>query len=134
MSWVAKDPEVVETVLESGAILLHLRTKFYYSLNKTAHEIWKQIESSTSFEDVADKLSSIYEVEKEKLIRSISHLVNQLTREELVVNAEHPQLSASDSYEGRGKEPFAEPELIKHDEPLHEVSHNPFDPQLPLAE
>lgn len=32
------------------------------------------------------------------------------------------------------KKPFAEPELIKHDEPLHDVVLNPFDPQLPLAE
>ncbi|MBI4526602.1 MAG: hypothetical protein HY695_22610 [Deltaproteobacteria bacterium] len=32
------------------------------------------------------------------------------------------------------KKPFVEPELIKHDEPLHDVVINPFDPQLPLAE
>ncbi len=34
----------------------------------------------------------------------------------------------------RRKKPFVEPEVIKHDEPLHEVVINPFDPQLPLAE
>ncbi len=32
------------------------------------------------------------------------------------------------------KKRFVEPELIKHDEPLHDVVVNPFDPQLPLAE
>ncbi|MGH9196724.1 MAG: hypothetical protein ACRD1T_13395 [Acidimicrobiia bacterium] len=32
------------------------------------------------------------------------------------------------------KKQFIEPELLKHDEPLHEVVMNPFDPQLPLAE
>jgi hypothetical protein len=32
------------------------------------------------------------------------------------------------------KKPFIAPELIKHDEPLHEVVMNPFDPQVPLAE
>jgi hypothetical protein len=35
---------------------------------------------------------------------------------------------------GQARKPFVEPELIKHEEPLHEIVMNPFDPQLPLAE
>lgn len=135
MNWVTKDPEVVETILETGAVLLHLRTKFYYSLNKTAHNIWKQIDSSATSNEVAHKLMSIYDVEKEKLVGSITDFVNQLTQEELVMDSgDQTQSSYSGNFETGGKDRFTEPELIKHDEPLHEVSHNPFDPQLPLAE
>ena len=136
MTWLKRHPEVVYTDLEEGGVLLHLETKFYYSVNEVGQTIWRLLDSTVRFEELIQGLMEEYEVEENRARGSVSRFLQDLEREQLVVRAEE------DSYHGSSvgtivpanKKPFTEPELIKHDEPLHEVVMNPFDPQLPLAE
>ena len=136
MTWLKMHPEVVYTDLEEGAVLLHLETKFYYSVNEVGQTIWRLLDSTVRLEELIQRLMAEYEVEESRATASISRFLQDLEREQLVVRVEE------DSHKGSSaatimpasKKPFAEPELIKHDEPLHEVVMNPFDPQLPLAE
>ena len=136
MTWLKMHPEVVYTDLEEGAVLLHLETKFYYSVNEVGQTIWRSLDSTVRLEELIQRLMAEYEVEESRARASISRFLQDLEREQLVVRVEE------DSHKGSSaatvmpanKKPFAEPELIKHDEPLHEVVMNPFDPQLPLAE
>ena len=140
MTWIMKDPEVVETVLEDGAVLLNLRTKFYYSLNGVGYKIWQLLDSAESSEELIQKAMASYQADSGKIKESISKFLGELEQEQLVI----PQIEGTDKNSTQGqhvidmdsaeKKPFVEPELIKHDEPLHEVVQNPFDPQLPLAE
>ena len=140
MTWIMKDPEVVETVLEDGAVLLNLRTKFYYSLNGVGYKIWQLLDSAESSEELFQKAMAAYEAESGKIKEGISKFLGELEQEQLVI----PEIEGTDKHSTQGphvvymdsveKKPFVEPELIKHDEPLHEVVQNPFDPQLPLAE
>jgi hypothetical protein len=140
MSWIMKDPEVVETVLEEGAVLLNLKTKFYYSLNKSGHTLWDLLEMCESSEDLTQKMMEIYQADSAKTNESVSRFLNELEKEQLVIPRQGKIDGAGSERITRArpqspeKEPFFEPELIKHDEPLHEVVQNPFDPQLPLAE
>ncbi len=139
MARMGKHPEVVYTSLEDGAVLLHLQTRLYYSLNECGEAIWRLLDSAESFEDLVQKVKSEYEVEQGKE-NSISKFLTELEQEQLVVS----ERDGRDEYRGERsvtaqtapekKKPYVEPELIKHDEPLHEVVMNPFDPQLPLAE
>ena len=140
MTWIMKDPEVVETVLEDGAVLLNLRTKFYYSLNGVGYKIWQLLDSAQSSEELIQKAMAAYQAESGKIKESISKFLGELEQEQLLI----PQIEGTEKHSTQGqhvvhidsveKKPFVEPELIKHDEPLHEVVQNPFDPQLPLAE
>ena len=139
MAWLMKHPEVVYTDLEDGAVLLHLQTRFYYSLNEVGKSIWRMLDTSESADDLVEKLMAEYDVDEGQTKEKMSTFLQELQREQLTV----PHDGEVGSQPGGGigwtsssqeKKPFAEPELIKHDEPLHEVVMNPFDPQLPLAE
>ncbi len=135
-----KHPEVVYTSLEDGAVLLHLESKFYYSLNESGEAIWRLLDSAESLEDLVQEVMLEYEVEQGRVKGSISKFLEELEREQLVV----PHQGGTDGYPDEKhamaeipsdkKKPYVEPELLKHDEPLHDVVMNPFDPQLPLAE
>jgi hypothetical protein len=135
-----KHPEVVYTDLEDGAVLLHLQTRFYYSLNDVGQVIWRLLDSTESVDELVQRLMAEYEVEEGQAKERVSAFLQELEREQLAV----PHSGEGDQRGGEGivgapspppeKKPFAEPEVIKHDEPLHEVVMNPFDPQLPLAE
>ena len=138
--WKVQHEEVVYTNLEDGAVLLHLETRFYYSLNEAGQVIWRLLDSAESLEDLLQKLVAEYEVGTQQATESVSKFLQELEREQLTI----PYQKAMDEQPHEGsikaptpsqqKKPFFEPELIKHDEPLHEVVMNPFDPQLPLAE
>jgi hypothetical protein len=140
LSW---HPEVVHTELEDGAILLHLGTKFYYSLNESARTIWDLLESTGDPADLSRRLVERYRVPEGHARASIDRFLAELDREQLIVESAGGGSTepAPERHEGTvaarpagtsGR--FSEPELTKHAEPLHEVVMNPFDPQLPLAE
>ncbi|MDA2916240.1 PqqD family protein [Nitrospinae bacterium AH_259_B05_G02_I21] len=140
MVQMMKHDEVVYTDLEEGAVLLHLETRFYYSLNEVGQAVWRLLDSAENLEDMLEKLAEEYEVDGQSAKDSVSRFLQELEREKLALphreaEGERPhQGSASAPAPSQQKRPFVEPELIKHDEPLHEVVMNPFDPQLPLAE
>lgn len=140
-----KHPDVVYTDLVDGAVLLHLETRTYYSLNEVGAAIWRLLDSAESREDLIQGLTAEYEVEKGRAESSVSEFIKELERDQLVLpdqGGQEVQAMAEHRRDGptgaetppAKKKPFAKPELIKHDEPLHEVVMNPFDPQLPLAE
>ncbi len=144
MAWM-KHPEVVYTDLEEGAVLLHLETKFYYSLNEVGQAIWRLLDPAERSEELIQRVMAEYEVEEGHANGSISKFLHELEREQLVLPQQEGEgeramhehrREGSTGFEtpSAKKKPFVEPELIKHDEPLHEVVMNPFDPQLPLAE
>jgi Coenzyme PQQ synthesis protein D (PqqD) len=140
MAWVARNPEVVTTELEDGAVLLNMETRLYYSLNQAGLEIWGLLEAATGPDDLAKLLTRAFALEEERARAAASRFVGELERERLVLASdragEEAPTNAGGSAGGEGvtRRPFAEPELVRHDEPLHELSASPFDPQLPLAE
>jgi Coenzyme PQQ synthesis protein D (PqqD) len=136
-------PDVVYTALEDDAVLLNLETGSYYSLNEVGTAIWQLLDSTASDEDLVDRLTAEYEVERERAQSSVSTFLQELERAQLVVPDREGRATGGERNPGESAEaqappaerkPFAQPELLKHDEPLHEVVMNPFDPQLPLAE
>lgn len=136
MAWYTRHPEVVYTDLEDGAVLLHMETKFYYSLNESGQAIWGLLDAVQNDGELIDRLKDAYET-GDDLAEPIKTFLGELEKEKLVVerteeNQDGPSEKAQES--PGNKKAFTKPEVIKHDEPLHEVVLNPFDPQLPLAE
>ena len=141
MSLPARNPDVVCTELEDGAVLLNMETRLYYSLNESALELWNLVDGRRTAPQIGEALTARCEIEPEAARDIASRFVGELEEERLVVSAPSPEPAAAG---GSGAPPPAEPggstrkfvapELIKHDEPLHEVPSSPFDPQLPLAE
>jgi hypothetical protein len=133
-----RNREVVATELEEGAVLLNIETGFYYSLNEPGAEIWRGLDAAADPNVLAERLRRRFEVEHARAQTAATAFVAELEREGLVVPGDGVEEPMPSPWGMRGpageRQPFAEPELLKHDEPLHEVSMSPFDPQLPLAE
>ena len=140
MPHLTQNPEVVVTELEDGGVLLNMQTRLYYSLNDTGLAVWNLVGGSGSPGELVAKLEESFELDNRTAAeQDVSRLLSELEREKLVVVAARgaPPPSPQDAVAGtadQGKRRFAAPELIRHDEPLHEVATSPFDPQLPLAE
>jgi coenzyme PQQ synthesis protein D (PqqD) len=139
MGWLIQNPEVVATELEDGAVLLNMDTRTYYSLNEVGLAIWRLVERGASDDDVADGLRAAYAADAEQARSAVLRFLELLQAEHLLTSSDAPPATGvgQQTAPARGtatKKPFREPELIKHDEPLHDVPLTPFDPQLPLAE
>ena len=77
--------EVILTELEGGeAVLLHLGTRKYYSLNETGVTIWQGLHEGLNLKAIVEALESVYEVDREHAIRSVTALVDELTAEKLI--------------------------------------------------
>ncbi len=81
-----KNPSVVFTELDDGAVLLNLDTKYYYNLNETGLRIWQIMEESQDLTEIADKLSNEYEVEEERAMASVAKLMKDLEKDGLIVS------------------------------------------------
>ncbi len=81
-----KNPSVVCTELDDGAVLLDLDTKYYYNLNETGLRIWQIMEESQDLTEIADKLSNEYEVDIEKAKSSVLKLVEDLENGGLIMS------------------------------------------------
>ncbi len=141
MGRFATNPECVCAVLEDGAVLLNLETRLYYSLNDVGLEVWRLLERGVDTSELGGRISSIFDVAAEQAVGAVSSFVAHLEREGLVVPdggapATPTPVGAGNATttNGEGARAFVPPQLIKHEEPLHEVSSSAFDPQLPLAE
>ena len=136
MSWLAQNPEVICTELEEGAVLLNMETRTYYSLNDPGREIWGLVEITESPEDLARALCGLFTASEDQALALVSPFLERLRTEHLLVERTEEPSSRTAGGEPRPatKKALLAPELIQHDEPLHEVPVNPFDPQLPLAE
>jgi hypothetical protein len=83
-----KNPSVLCTELEEGAVLLDLETKYYYTLNSTGLVIWQLLEKLESPFEIARKLTVEYEVDEERATASVQRLLEELEQEKLILALE----------------------------------------------
>ena len=78
-------PEVVHTELKNGeAVLLHLDTQAYYSLNETGSRIWQLISEGQTLEEMGQALEAQYEVSFDRAQQCVIDLISDLVEQELV--------------------------------------------------
>ena len=68
----------------SEGILVDLNTKKYYQLNETATLIWKGIANKAPIVEIANSLTTCYEVTPEDAHRNVQAIVQQLQDYKLV--------------------------------------------------
>ena len=82
---VKPDPDVIVTELDDGeAVLLHLRSRKYFSLNKTGLEIWRLLGEHLTLDSVGERLHATYDVSREHARSSVSNLTSGLLEAGLV--------------------------------------------------
>lgn len=128
MARYAPHPSVVCTVLDDGGVLLHLDTKYYYSLNGTGVLVWSLIEGGEA--DLAAALRPRYP--GVDLAGGVEVFVAELARESLLVEGGEPNGWGSPVRPATDE--WTPPQLRRHEVPLNQILSNPFDPSVPLAE
>jgi len=121
-------PDVVVTVMEDGAVLLDLHTKFFYSVNSTGWAIVQLLEKGSSQKQAVD-LCIAWGAQDDDANR-IEAFFQVFLGDNLVTSEEGRPKDANIDFNGTWSPPAVE----KHKEPLQRVMVSAFDPSLPLAE
>lgn len=69
---------------DTEGILVDLNTKKYYQLNETATLIWKGIASKAPIVEIANRLTTSYEVTPEDAQRNVQAIIQQLQDYKLI--------------------------------------------------
>jgi len=84
-------PSLVFTQLDdTEAVLLHLDTKRYYTLNETGTRIWELLQQSRSAQEIALALQDNYAVTDEEALPLLLAFVDELQQEGLVQQSSAP--------------------------------------------
>jgi hypothetical protein len=79
------DPDVVITELENKeAVLLHLGTKHYFTLNETGLRIWQMLGEGLTFGEISGRLIEEFDVSPAKAQESVLKLIGELNAEKLI--------------------------------------------------
>ncbi len=77
--------DVIATELENReAVLLHLNTKKYYSLNVTGFRIWQLLDTGRTPVEICSAIQTEFDVTDEKARESVLKIVAELKNEQLV--------------------------------------------------
>ncbi|MBI2375928.1 MAG: PqqD family protein [Deltaproteobacteria bacterium] len=86
MSTPRPSRDVVLSEMDDGtAVLLHMRTKFYFALNSTGLFCWRQLEKGVERTELPTILASRFRVDPETARRDLEALIVELLEEELLV-------------------------------------------------
>lgn len=81
------NPQVLFTQIDDGSgVLLHLDTKFYYTLNRTGVVVWKALSDAEtpSIEAIGERVAREFRVTAEAAARDVSALIDELVADGLV--------------------------------------------------
>jgi len=88
MSELQPHPQALFTELDDGTgVLLHLETKFYFTLNPTAVLVWKSLGEGASRGVIADKLTAAFRVERDVAERDVAAILEEMLSGGLVLPA-----------------------------------------------
>src|SRR4051812_36559543 len=88
MSLPVPNPQVLFTEIDDGSgVLLHLETKFYYTLNPTGVGAWKALRDGTaaSVAALGQRIAAEFRVEPEDAARDVAGLIDELLEDDLLV-------------------------------------------------
>ena len=77
-------PEAACALVDDGAVVLHMRTKRYYSLNETGGAIWAMLEAGAPLENIVAELVASYEVDAPAAAAEVTRMLGELASVELV--------------------------------------------------
>jgi len=121
-------PDVVATVIEDGAVLLDLESKYFYSVNHAGWAIMQLFEAGTTREQV-EAMCHKWGAKADDA-PSINNFLDLIIGDQLVTLTNFPAVDPNIEL----THPWSFPTIEKSREPLQRIMKSPFDPTLPLAE
>ena len=82
---IKPDPDVVVTELDDKeAVLLHLGTKMYYTLNETGIRIWQLLSEGHSISETSETIHNEYEIMPDAAQKSVLNITQELIDQKLI--------------------------------------------------
>lgn len=125
---LALSPDVVVTPLDDGALLLHLDSKFFYSINLPGWGILQLLEAGATLHDILSRCTDWGAKESDR--DAIQKYLDELIENRLAGCFEGKETGQPVQFGGNWHPPTVE----RHDEPLERIVTSAFDPSVPLAE
>ena len=77
-------PDAAFAAVEDGAVVLHMRTKRYYSLNETGTFVWHRLEDGMARADIVAQVVDAYDVGIAEAEAAVARLLEELVQEDLI--------------------------------------------------
>ena len=120
--------DVVSAVLDDGAVLLDLATKYFYSVNSPGWAIVQLFENGATIEEAKARCRS-WSGEQQSG-DAVDRFIETLVADKLVTrvtdHARRQNVTVKDKW--------VSPIIEKHKQPLQRVMTSAFDPSIPLVE
>ena len=84
MTGYAISADAACALVDDGAVLLHMRTKRYYSLNETGAAIWQLLEEEVPVSEIGARLVDQYDVDRRAADDAVASLLTALAAETLI--------------------------------------------------
>ena len=81
-------PDAAFAAVEDGAVVLHMGTKRYYSLNETGTFVWCRLEDGIARAEVVAQVVDEYDVGIAEAEVAVERLLDELVHESLICAAE----------------------------------------------
>ncbi|HET7813448.1 MAG TPA: PqqD family protein [Candidatus Baltobacteraceae bacterium] len=126
-SCLALRPTVVATVIEHGAVLLDLDSKYFYSLNESAWALVQCCEAGAASIDAMTQCAAAWGGSEDE----VHAFVGELQTFDLIDEAPAPSSTVPEiSFDTL----WTVPKIERHADPLQTIVTSAFDPSIPLAE
>jgi hypothetical protein len=122
--------ELAVEVLQGEAILIHLGTGHYYTMDKAGAEIWQMIEGRRTVTEMVAMLSSRYHVSPDGVRPDVHRILDELLAERLVCDGGEPQTTLDGAAAASEPAPgaYEPPRLVKYSDMADMLA---LDPPLP---
>jgi hypothetical protein len=81
-------PDAAFAAVEDGAVVLHMGTKRYYSLNETGTFVWRRLEHGIARAEIVAQVVDEYDVGIAEAEMAVARLLEELVQETLIRIAE----------------------------------------------
>jgi len=83
---VQHSPNATFQIVADEAILIHLNTGVYYSLNDVGTSFWNMMDGQRTIDECADAIAQEYSAPREVVLADLLELANELAAEDLALS------------------------------------------------
>ena len=84
-SRVKHSPNATFQIVADEAILIHLNTGVYYSLNDVGTSFWNMLDGQRTIGECADAIAAEYDAPRDVILSDLIELANDLAAEDLAI-------------------------------------------------
>ena len=129
MKFIVNKPRVIAQLLDGEVIIINFNTCFYYSLTRSAADIWIILEKNASLAEIVEGVAKSYEGSRSKIEEAVQKFVAQLEDQGLIIQSDEAVNCGFESVSVNKKGEFTDPLMQKYSDmqemllidPVHEV-------------